>query len=420
MESATEQRVKDLLQSAQDAARAGRSDEVARLCEQILRLAPNHPQALSNLGMRALQSGDAKGAVDLLRRAATSAPKEPAVQFNLALACRALGDAGGEWDAIERALALDPYFFLALFAKGSWLERNGDRRGAGRIYQDALKIAPPADQLPPELKTAVAYAQSVVQANVEDLASFLRSRVGSSSGLARFDESLDALAGKRKIYAHEPTLLHYPRLPAIQYYDREDFPWLPQLEAATSAIHEELIALLAEDRAEFKPYVAKPAGAPVNQWGELNHSLKWSTYFLWRDGEPKEAACRRCPKTAETLAALPMADTPGYAPTAFFSALAPHSHIPAHTGVTNTRLIVHLGLIVPPACRFRVGNDTREWREGKAWVFDDSIEHEAWNDSDDLRVVLIFDVWNPNLSAAERALISAMMAAYRDYYQSRG
>ena len=98
-------------------------------------------------------------------------------------------------------------------------------------------------------------------------------------------------------------------------------------------------------------------------------------------------------------------------------ALAPHSHIPAHTGVTNTRLIVHLGLIVPPSCRFRVGNETREWREGEAFVFDDSIEHEAWNDGDDLRVVLIFDIWNPNLSAAEREMVSAMMVAYADFYR---
>jgi aspartyl/asparaginyl beta-hydroxylase (cupin superfamily) len=424
MEATTERKVQDLLQSAQEAARAGRDDDVARLCDQILKLSPDHPQALSHLGMRALQKGDGHTALSVLRRAAASAPKEPMVQFNLAVACRIVGDRQGEWDALERALVLDPYFFLALFAKAAWLERNGERRAAGRYYKEALKIAPPVEQQPAELKAAIAHAQSVVQANIEDLASFLRKRVApererfQGERLSRFDESLDVLAGKKKIYVSEPVLLNYARLPSIQYFEREDFPWLAQLEAATPAIREELMALLAEDRADFKPYVAKPPGAPVNQWGELNHSLKWSTYFLWRDGERKEAACKRCPKTAEVLANLPMADTPGYAPTAFFSALAPRSHIPAHTGVTNTRLITHLGLIVPGQCRFRVGNDTREWEEGKAWVFDDSIEHEAWNDSGDLRVVLIFDVWNPALSQAEREMISAMMAAYREYYQA--
>jgi len=424
MDAATERRVQDLLQSAQEALRAGRGDDVARICDQILSLSPNHPQALSHLGMRALQRGDGRGALDVLRRAAAAAPKEPMVQFNVAIAARMIGDRQAEWDAIERALAIDPYFFLALFAKGSWLERGGERRLAGRVYKEALKIAPPVEQQPAELKAAVAHAQAMVQANADDMAAFMQRRVSSirdrfkSDPFSRFDESLDALAGRKKVYAHEPTLLHYPRLPAIQYYEREDFPWLPTLEAAASDIRGELMSLLAEDRADFKPYVAQPAGAPVNQWAELNHSLKWSTYFLWRDGERKDAACKRCPKTAEVLGNLPMADTPGYAPTAFFSALAPHSHIPPHTGVTNTRLIVHLGLIVPGKCRFRVGNDTREWAEGKAWVFDDSIEHEAWNDSDDLRVVLIFDVWNPNLSQAEREMISEMMVAYRDYYKT--
>jgi aspartate beta-hydroxylase len=424
MDPAAESKVQSLLQSAQEAARAGRSDDVARFCEQILAISPNHPQALSNLGMRALQRGDARTAVDVLRRAAAAAPKEPMVQFNLAVACRMAGDKEGEWSALERALALDPYFFMALFAKASWLERNGEKRAAGRFYKEALKIAPPIDQRPAELNAAMAHAQSVIDANVEDLAAFLSRRVAPArerlkdTRLSRFDESLEALAGKKKIYVSEPMLLNYPRLPSIQYFEREDFPWLPTLEAATPMIRDELMTLLAEDRADFKPYVAMAAGAPVNQWAELNYSPKWSTYFLWRDGERKEAATKKCPRTSEVLANLPMADTPGYAPTAFYSALAPHSHIPPHTGVTNTRLIVHLGLVVPGKCRFRVGNDTREWQEGKAWVFDDSIEHEAWNDSDDLRVVLIFDVWNPNLSQAESEMISAMMAAYREYYQA--
>src|SRR5258705_13906691 len=119
MDAATERRVQDLLQSAQEASRAGRGDEVARLCDQILSLSPNHPQALSHLGMRALQKGDGHAALDALRRAAASAPKEPMVQFNLALAHRLVGDRQGEWDALDRALILDPYFFLALFGKAS-------------------------------------------------------------------------------------------------------------------------------------------------------------------------------------------------------------------------------------------------------------------------------------------------------------
>ena len=81
----------------------------------------------------------------------------------------------------------------------------------------------------------------------------------------------------------------------------------------------------------------------------------------------------------------------------------------------NTRLICHLPLIVPPGCTFRVGNDVRSWVEGKAWVFDDTIEHEAWNRSDRTRVVLLFEVWRPELSDDERRYVTAMFKAIDAY-----
>jgi aspartyl/asparaginyl beta-hydroxylase (cupin superfamily) len=94
-----------------------------------------------------------------------------------------------------------------------------------------------------------------------------------------------------------------------------------------------------------------------------------------------------------------------------FSILKPRTRIPPHTGVANTRLVLHLPLIVPEGCGFRVGGETRAWREGDAWVFDDTIEHEAWNDSDEPRAILICDVWSPHLSLWERERIAEVVAA---------
>ena len=115
---------------------------------------------------------------------------------------------------------------------------------------------------------------------------------------------------------------------------------------------------------------------------------------------------------------LPLADQPGFAPTAMFSALAPNTRIPAHTGSTNVRLLTHLPLILPGPARFRVGNETRPWKMGEAWVFDDTIEHEAWNDADELRVILIFDVWNPFVEEGERPLVNALLKARSDFFGS--
>jgi aspartyl/asparaginyl beta-hydroxylase (cupin superfamily) len=205
-------------------------------------------------------------------------------------------------------------------------------------------------------------------------------------------------------------------LPAIPFFDRDLFPWLPRLEAATEVVRAELAGLLEAGMPGFAPYVAYAPGTPVNQWSELNHSRLWSSLWLWRDGVRQVEAMDRCPRTTEVLAEMPLADQPGFAPTALFSALAPRTRIPPHTGSTNSRLVVHLPLVLPGPARFRVGNDTRTWRMGEAWVFDDTIEHEAWNDADETRVILIFDIWNPLLSQAERELISAMMSAHTGWH----
>jgi aspartyl/asparaginyl beta-hydroxylase (cupin superfamily) len=93
-----------------------------------------------------------------------------------------------------------------------------------------------------------------------------------------------------------------------------------------------------------------------------------------------------------------------------FSLLRPRARIAPHTGVQNTRLVCHLPLIVPPGCGFRVGNEVREWEEGKLLIFDDTIEHEAWNPSDQDRAILILDCWNPHLSEDERAMICHLFA----------
>ncbi|MGL4564623.1 MAG: aspartyl/asparaginyl beta-hydroxylase domain-containing protein, partial [Halioglobus sp.] len=199
------------------------------------------------------------------------------------------------------------------------------------------------------------------------------------------------------------------------FFEREYFPWLGQLEAATDRIRSELLALLEAGMPGFAPYVQYPPGTPENQFAPLNNSQLWSSLWLWRDGAPQAEPLARCPETAAILAALPLADQPGFAPTAVFSALAPRTRIPPHTGSTNSRLLVHLPLVLPGPAGFRVGNETREWRMGEAWVFDDTIEHEAWNDADETRVILIFDIWNPLLSATERELISALLREHRQW-----
>jgi aspartyl/asparaginyl beta-hydroxylase (cupin superfamily) len=368
----------------------------------------------------ALGRRDAAGALALLRQAEAL---ESSVELLLdkALALRMLGELAQAIEALDAALGLDPQDFLALLSKGALLERLGRNRQSVFVYKAAIAVAPPVQGLAPGLAAALEKAKQTVAAGSEALVTHLESTVASlrlqfaGEDLDRFDESLEIYAGRTRAFVQQPLLLHYPRLPAIPFFDRNHFPWITDLEAATPTIREEMIAARDRRLEGFVPYIAYPPGVPVNQWIELNHSLKWSTFFLWLNGVRQDDACALCPKTAAVLDSLPMAQQPNYAPTAMFSVLDPHTKIPPHTGSTNTRLVVHLPLVLPGPARFRVGNVTRPWRMGEAWVFDDTIEHEAWNDADESRAILIFDVWNPLLSDAEKALISAMMTARKAY-----
>ena len=378
------------------------------------------PEALLRDIQQALGRRDGAAALHLVDEALGQAPGDIDLRLQKAMALRLQGDLKGALAALDAALDLEPYHFVALLSKAAVVERLSGPRKAWQIYRNALKILP--DPLPSTLQPAVDRARQVVEETTDALAAFLedrsapaRARMDRTAG-ARFDEGLQIYAGRTRNYPSEGILLTYPRLPAIPFFDRELFPWFPELEAATDMIRGELEGVLATMDADFAPYINVPPGAPVNQWGELNQSRLWSSLFLWKDGERQEEPCRRCPGTAALLDRLPLARQPGFAPTVIFSALEARTRIPAHTGSTNARLLVHLPLILPGPARFRVGNETRSWRMGEAWAFDDTIDHEAWNDADALRVIMILDIWNPLLTEDEREAITALMNARNAFF----
>jgi len=411
-----------LLQQARDATRARRFADAAAAWRRLLEIDANNVEALLGLAQQALSAREAQAAIGFLDRAAMTVPRDPMVHLYRALAFKHSGDMAQERDALVQSLESDPYFYPALLHMGMLLERQGKRRQSAKVFRDVMKIMPLQDQQNPSFREAVAHAQRAIQENQAELERHLESVVADLRGkhagerLNRFDESLQVLVGNRKRYSPEPVMFHFAQLPPLQFYDEALFPWMGKLELQTEAIKAELLNVLAESREEFRPYIQYPPGAPVNQWVELNYSPRWSAYFLWKDGARIEEHCNKCPNTVAALEAVPLASTPNFSPTAMFSTLEPHTIIPPHVGETNARLIVHLPLIIPPGCSFRVGNETRSWRMGKAFAFDDSVEHEARNDSDQLRVVLIFDVWNPYLTAAEREFVSAALNGLRAYY----
>lgn len=418
-----EAQLRALIDAVDRAELQGRPEEAARLLSTARSLAPEHPAVLGACGVHALRGGNAAEARALFERAIAADPANPGMFLNLASTLRELKDPEAEAEALERALTLDPLFFLALFQKASLLELQGRTRKAARAYQDALSALRPGTPLPKAWQPLIEHARRTALSGLNELGGFLQSRMRevreehSAAAQDRVDDCLGAILGKNRIYVQQPTYSHFPRLPAIQFYDRKDFPWLSRIEAATDDIRGELRSVLADARGEFVPYLQHAADQPLNQWKELNQSRRWSSLFLFKDGERQEANIARCPKTVAALEGAPVIRIPERGPTAFFSLLEPKTRIPPHTGTTNIRLTVHIPLIVPGRCGFRVGTQVREWQPGTALIFDDTIEHEAWNDSDEERVILIFDIWNPLLTPAEQALMRTATAAIAEFYR---
>ncbi|MBU1541006.1 MAG: aspartyl/asparaginyl beta-hydroxylase domain-containing protein [Alphaproteobacteria bacterium] len=322
-------------------------------------------------------------------------------------------------ETADRALAENPRDTRALIAKGDALAGLGDIRAAVSFYSSALRVAGDGKGLAPTVIADLRRAQSEVQAQAQRFEAHLAASLAgagfdAASSSDRFALSLDLMAGRKRLYQQEPRFYLFPGLPQVQFQPRESLPWLAAVEAATDDIRAELGALLAEPDL-FRPYVEPRADRPNRDGMGLASNADWSALFLWKDGEEQPDIAHRCPRTMEALAEVPLCRVPGRTPSILFSKLKAGARIPPHHGLINTRLICHLPLIAPPGSRFRVGNDARDWREGQAWAFDDTIEHEAANDSGEDRTILIFDVWKPEMSEEERALVSALFQAVDAY-----
>ena len=362
---------------------------------------------------RAAASGDLAQAQKLLTLAAAETPDDVQLLLKLAAVSKAAGRPSEALAAVHRALAKTPLDFVALVLRATLLDALGDE-GAGEAWSNALAQRPD-DALPPPLAAAVAAGEKRRDVWLEAREAKMQRNMTSAEATAddeerqRIGRFRSNVLGRTRPYHSEPTHFHFPGLVEREFHPRRLFPWLEQVEAATDDISAELEAVMAAERAELVPYIQYDEHLPLDQWRPLNKNSDWTAIHLLQNGQRIAANADHCPRTMALLAGIDQPAIKGAGPNAMFSLLAPHTTIPAHVGVNNTRLVCHLPLVVPDGCWFRVGAETRDWRRGEAFVFDDTIEHEAENPSDQLRVVFIFDVWHPDLSEVERQAITALI-----------
>jgi aspartyl/asparaginyl beta-hydroxylase (cupin superfamily) len=364
---------------------------------------------------KAIARGDLQKAVVLLKAAAESDPANADLWMKVAALHRATGSPDDALQAVHRALAVSPLDFTMLLMKASLMQRLGDPE-CGQAWGHAL-AQKPGGELPPQLEAVIAEGERQHAAWIESREARLKASTASIERSAdeaerkRIERFRNNALGRTKVFHSSPTHFQFPELAEREFHPRGLFPWIEDLESATDRIAEELKAVMAAERAELVPYIQYDEHLPLAQWKPLNRNPDWTAIHLWRNGELVEANARHCPQTLELLKGIPQPKVRGSGPNAMFSLLAPGTAIPAHVGVSNARLVCHLPLVVPDGCWFRVGAETRFWKRGEAFVFDDTIEHEAMNPSSELRVVFIFDVWHPDLTDVERNAVAALIGS---------
>lgn len=409
---------------AREAVLGGDHARAAAAFRTLLETDAGDTEALNFLAMAALAHGDAGKARQLLQRALDAGSTDGATRKNLGLVLLHLRDAEAAEHVLRTALAENPALHAARLYLGTALEQQSRDREAVAAYLQALTGAQSSGEwlddsnTPPALRPGVRHALSFVRARfpaiLNALLEPLCERHGQSA-MARVRRCLAGYLGDRSVAPsradQRPTFLYFPGLPETPFFSRDLLPWHEQLEAHTANIQAELQQVLAED-APLEPFLGTPPPGMKSEYlGGGSDRPRWDGLFFYRHGRPNPESCRRAPQTLAALDATPIVRIPGHGPEALFSVLGPGSHILPHTGVTNTRVVTHLPLLVPEGCTLRVADQRHDWQEGRCVTFDDTFEHEAWNNSGLTRVVLLFDVWNPHLTGPEREAVTELVVA---------
>jgi aspartate beta-hydroxylase len=396
---------------------------------ESLRRLETHPDdvaALNIAALGALRRREPREATNLLEHAARLTPEDVDTHHHLGRAREALGDSKGALAADEIAARLAPENPLLRLQFALSLENDGDPARALLHFARAIKNAQIQDlwkdaaSTPPALRPQVEHAVAAVRHGQRELFQRLLEPLVKSYGpasLARVFAAIRIYIGEQQpLYPdprQRPTFFYIPNLRPSAYFDRRVFPWIGEYEAHYADIRRELNMLLPSTQGSERVFDSE-ALENENLRG-YDAAPSWNGYYFFRHGLRREDNCSACPVTAAALDSIALIRIREHGPEVLFSVFSPGTHLLPHRGVTNARSVSHLPLIVPPDCALRVGGEEREWREGHTLVFDDTYEHEAWNRSRQVRVVLIADVWNPYLTEVERAAVTDVISAIGDF-----
>uniref|UniRef100_A0A3P9ABJ7 Un-named hu7910 n=1 Tax=Esox lucius TaxID=8010 RepID=A0A3P9ABJ7_ESOLU len=419
-----EKTIKSEIDAAEKLRKKGKVEEAARAFDSLVQQYPQSPRCLYGKALAEDDLAEKMRSNEMLQKAistykeASELPNATPDLIKAALKKRAerqqfLGRMRGALATMEKLVQLFPEDMSLKNDLGVAHLLIGDNKGAKRVYEEVLALAP-SDGF-----AKVHYGFILKSENkIAECIPFLRDGLesgdpGTDDGRFYFHlgDALQRLGDDTAYYWYERGHQrgHFASVWQRSLYNVDGLKaqpwWTPKetgyvdlvktLERNWKTIRDEALSVMDKNTGLFHPE-------------EENLTAKgiWSQVTLWQQGKKAGESCRSAPKTCSFLERYPEA-TGCKRGQIKFSVMQPGTHVWPHTGPTNCRLRIHLGLVIPKTgCKIRCTNETRTWEEGKVLIFDDSFEHEVWQDADSYRLIFIVDVWHPELTQYQRQTLS--------------
>uniref|UniRef100_A0A3Q2CVJ3 Un-named hu7910 n=1 Tax=Cyprinodon variegatus TaxID=28743 RepID=A0A3Q2CVJ3_CYPVA len=416
--------IKSEIDAAEKLRKKGKLEEALKAFDSLVQRYPQSPRARYGKAQTEDDLAEKLRSNDLLQRSintygeAADIPDVTSDLLRAALKRRAerqqfLGRMRGSLATLQKLVDFFPDDFALRNDLGVAHLLLGDNKGAKKVYEEVLAVAP-SNGFAKVHYGFILKAENKIAESIPYLREGLESgEPGTDDGRFYFHlgDALQRVGDDSAYYWYElgHKRGHFASVWQRSLYNVEGLKaqpwWTPQetgytdlvkmLERNWRTIRDEALAVMDRGKGRFLP-----------EEENLREKGEWGQYTLWQQGKRVGNACQGVPKTCALMDRFPEA-TSCKRGQIKFSVMQPGTHVWPHTGPTNCRLRMHLGLVIPtPGCRIRCTNQTREWEEGKVLIFDDSFEHEVWQEADSYRLIFIVDVWHPELTQYQRQTLS--------------
>lgn len=417
-----------LEQTAQKLSDSGKKDKLFKICEKIIAIKEDHPVALDILATRTFSEERYDEAATYLAALSKLHPENSILFLKHGYCHEMLGKIEEALKAYQDCIRHNAENAIAhLYLGYAHILLENEAKAAeifslGEDIDGSLLIA----HLSPDWGDVLRHRSKIAQQTVHKALTNLHLKT---------IEDLGCLDDQQRIYdavwpqvdtrdfeygteEQKPHLFYIPDLLSQAYFERSELNWTGKIEAAFDDIKQEIIQNLDIEN-DGEPYLDADMPLSGENWDRIVGKKNWAAIHLYNQGKANEDIIAKYPKMMKALKHVPLTEINGNPSEVFISVLNPNTCIPPHFGVSNNTLTVHFPIIVPEGCGLRAGQHKLEQKEGQILAFDDSYDHEAWNDSDDMRVVLIFEAWHPDLTDPEKQAISATFEARLKWLENR-